>query len=45
LRHPMQSAGHVGSPARADTPHPSGFEAALPLLLTILGLDAGERAT
>jgi hypothetical protein len=44
LRRPMASAGASpdGEPASTSEPTSPGFEAALPLLLTILGIDRGE---
>jgi hypothetical protein len=49
LRQPSPAAARAiadGGPAPVEAPSAaSGFEAALPLLLTILGLDAKEKAT
>jgi hypothetical protein len=45
LRRPMKTAGASvdGQPASTSEPAAAGFEAALPLLLTILGIDRGEQ--
>jgi Family of unknown function (DUF5682) len=45
LRRPMQKAAHAdGQPAPDADPAAPGFAAALPLLLTILGIDQAEAA-
>jgi Family of unknown function (DUF5682) len=44
LRRPMQKAAHADSTATPDAdPAAPGFAAALPLLLTILGIDRAEE--
>src|SRR5262249_818077 len=42
LRAPMRSAAAPGDGRQTAEPHAPGFAAALPLILTILGIDATE---